>query len=205
MQRGDILHHVRRLGTLVDRQPRLGGVPVGDDRARLQRHTGVPSEDEISFHHGIGAGERGIDLTGVEVALESQVIAERGMNHRGCRIKRGAHVRHRLQRLVVDLNDFRGVFRHRAAGRHNGGTASPCQQTRSIAMACWAADLRPFRCDSTPTHGVITAASSLPVTTAMTPGMSLAAATSMPAILACAWGERRNTTCPMRGSSISLT
>ena len=49
-------------------------------------------------------------------------------------------------------------------------TASPCQQTRSIAMACWAADLRPFKCESTPTQGVMTAASSSPVTTAMTPG-----------------------------------
>ena len=52
-------------------------------------------------------------------------------------------------------------------------TASPCQQTRSIAIACCGADLRPFRCESTPTHGVMTAASSLPVTTAMTPGMRL--------------------------------
>ena len=39
-------------------------------------------------------------------------------------------------------------------------TASPCQQTRSIAMACCGADLRPFKCESTPTQGVMTAASS---------------------------------------------
>ena len=121
MERGDVLHHVRRLRALVDRQPRLGGVPVGDDRARLQRHAGVPSEDEIGFHHRIGAGERRIDLAGVEVALESQVVAERGMNHRGCRIERGAHVRHRFQFLVVNPDDFRGVLRHGAAGRHDGG------------------------------------------------------------------------------------
>ena len=83
MERGDVLHHVRRLRALVDRQPRLGGVPVGDHRARLQRHAGVPSEDEFGFHDLIGAGERRIDLAGIEVALESQIVAERGMNHRG--------------------------------------------------------------------------------------------------------------------------
>ena len=38
-------------------------------------------------------------------------------------------------------------------------TASPCQQTRSIAMACCGADFRPFKCESTPTQGVMTAAS----------------------------------------------
>ena len=54
MQRGDVLHHVRRLGALVDRQPRLGGVPVGDHRARLQRHAGVAPEDEFRFHHLVG-------------------------------------------------------------------------------------------------------------------------------------------------------
>ena len=60
-------------------------------------------------------------------------------------------------------------------------------------------------CDSTPTHGVMTAASSLPVTTAMTPGMRFAAAASIATMLACACGERRNTTCAIRGSSMSLT
>ena len=58
MQRRDVLHHVRRLGALVDRQPRLGGVPVGDHRARLQRHAGVPAEDEIRLHHLVGIGKR---------------------------------------------------------------------------------------------------------------------------------------------------
>ena len=37
-------------------------------------------------------------------------------------------------------------------------------------MACCGADLMPLRCVSTPTHGVITLASSAPVTTATTPG-----------------------------------
>ena len=69
----------------------------------------------------VGAGERRIDLAGVEVALEGQIVAERRMNHRRGRIERGAHVRYRLQLLVLDRDDFRGVLRHGAAGRHDGG------------------------------------------------------------------------------------
>jgi len=33
-------------------------------------------------------------------------------------------------------------------------TASPCQQARSIAIACWGGDLMPLRCPSTATHGL---------------------------------------------------
>ena len=46
-------------------------------------------------------------------------------------------------------------------------------------MACCGADLMPLRCVSTPTHGVMTLASSAPVTTAMTPGAFFAAAVSI--------------------------
>ena len=74
-----------------------------------------------------------------------------------------------------------------------------------MAMACCGADLRPLRCVSTPTQGVMTLASSAPVTTAMTPGDFFAAAASMLLILACACGERTNATCAMRGSTTSLT
>ena len=82
MQRGDVLHHVRRLGALIDRQPRLGGVPVGDHRARLQRHAGVAAEDEIRLDHLVGIGERLIDRAGVGAALEGEIVAERGMDDR---------------------------------------------------------------------------------------------------------------------------
>src|SRR6185312_6837787 len=67
------------------------------------------------------------------------------------------------------------------------------------------ADLMPFRCVSTPTHGVITFDSSAPVTTAMTPGAVLAWAASIFLMRAWACGERTNATWPMRGSTTSLT
>ena len=76
MEGRQVLHHVRRLRALVDRQPRLGGVPVGHDRARLQRHPGVPAKDEIRFHHLVGTCKCLVDRTGVKVTLEGEVVAE---------------------------------------------------------------------------------------------------------------------------------
>ena len=49
-------------------------------------------------------------------------------------------------------------------------TASPCQQARSIAIACCGGDLMPFRCASTATQGVQYSATARPSNTPMTPG-----------------------------------
>ena len=63
----------------------------------------------------------------------------------------------------------------------------------------------PLRWVSTPTQGVMTFASSAPVTTAMTPGAFFAAAVAIAVMRACACGERTKATCAMRGSVTSLT
>ena len=123
------------------------------------------------------------------------------MDHRRCFIERGFRVGDGGQRLVVDLRSARRRPRLRARLRATTAhTASPCQQARSMAMAYCGADLRPLRCVSTPTHGVMTFASSAPVTTATTPGAFFAAAVSMFLMRACACGERRKATCAMRGN-----
>ena len=57
MKGGNILHHMRRLGALVDRQPRLGDIPVGDHRAQLQGHAGVAAKEKIRLHHFVGIGK----------------------------------------------------------------------------------------------------------------------------------------------------
>ena len=77
MEGRDVLHHVRRLRALVDRQPRLGDVPVGDHGARLQRDAGMPAEDKFRFHHRVGIGKRPIDGADIELSLEGQVVAQR--------------------------------------------------------------------------------------------------------------------------------
>src|SRR4030081_3867678 len=111
---------MRRLRTLVDRQPLLCDVPVGYHRARLQRHPGVPPEDEIRLHHFVGAGKRRVDLTDVKVTLEGEIVTKGGMNDRRFRIKRGTHVRYRIELLVYDPDQFRSVLRDGTAGRHDG-------------------------------------------------------------------------------------
>ena len=120
MQRGDILHHVRRLGALVDGQPRLGGIPVGDHRARLQGHAGVAAEHEIRLDDLIATRRTPCRRRRHRAGARTQIVAERGMNDGGLRIERGAHVDHRLEFLVVDHDGFRRVFRRGPAGGDDG-------------------------------------------------------------------------------------
>jgi hypothetical protein len=121
MECGDVLHHVRGLGALIDRQPGLGDVPVGHHRARFKRNAGVSSEDEIRLDDLVGVCERLIDRAGVEVTLEGKVVAERGMDHGGLPIERGAHIGHRIQLLVFNRDGFRGILGDGPAFRHDGG------------------------------------------------------------------------------------
>ena len=74
MQRRDILHHVRRLGTLIDGQPRFRGVPVSHHRARLQCHAGVPSKDKLRLYNLVGVGKGLVNGAGVVISLEGQVV-----------------------------------------------------------------------------------------------------------------------------------
>ena len=76
MQRCDILHHVRRLCALIDRQPRLCRVPIRHHGTRLQRYAGVPSEHKFCFDHLVRFGESLVDGARIVIALESQVVAE---------------------------------------------------------------------------------------------------------------------------------
>ena len=147
MEGRDVLHHVRRLRALIDRQPLIGGIPVGYHRARLQRHAGMPAKDEIRLHHLVGIGECCVDGTGIEVALEGEIIAERRVNHRCFRIKRSAHVRHRFQFLVFNPHEFGCVLGHRATGCHDGGDglalpADPIDRDRMLRRRLEALQMR---------------------------------------------------------------
>ena len=65
-------------------------------------------------------GKGPIDLARIVIALKGQVVAERGMDD-GCRrIERGAHVRYRIELLIIDRDMLRGVLGRSAAGRHDG-------------------------------------------------------------------------------------
>ena len=116
-----VLHHVRRLGALIDGQALLALVPVGDNGARLGGDAGVAAEQEGGLHHRVGLGEglvRGADL---QLALEAEIVAELGLDHRRIGIERGFGIGNRRQFLVSDLHQLAAVFRLRARLRHHGG------------------------------------------------------------------------------------
>ena len=96
-----VQHHVRRLGAVIDGQALLAGIPVGDDRARLVGDAGVAAEHEGGLDHRVGLGEALVGIAGGVDALEAEVVADRGMDHRRRRIERGLGVGDGGERLVV--------------------------------------------------------------------------------------------------------
>ncbi len=175
-----VLHHVRRLRALIDGEPRLARVPIGDDGARLVAHSGVAAEPERRLDHRIGLGEALVWIPGVMRALEREIVAELGMDHRRAGIKRGLGVGDSGQLLVVTSTSSQASS---ASARERATTAPPPRPASRRApprSACCGADLMPLRWVSTPTQGVITLASSAPVTTAITPGAVFAAAATIP-------------------------
>ena len=105
-----ILRHVRRLRALIDRQALLARIPIGDDGARLVGHAGMAAEHEGGLHHRVGLGKTLVGIAGVERALESQIVAEFGMDHRRRRIERGFGVGDRGQHFVFNLDQRAGVL-----------------------------------------------------------------------------------------------
>ncbi len=88
-----VLHHVRRLRALVDGEALLARVPVGDDGARLVGDAGVAAEHEGRLDDLVGVGKALVGLAGLVPALEGEIVAERGMDHR--RRRRRARSRRR--------------------------------------------------------------------------------------------------------------
>ncbi len=115
-----VLHHVRRLRALVHRHALFARVPVGHDRARLVGNTGMTAEHEGGLDHRVGGGKRVIDLADVELALETEIVAERGMNHRSLAVERGFRIDYRRQFLVRHLDQFAAIFRLGARARDHG-------------------------------------------------------------------------------------
>ena len=79
MAREQDLGHVRRLSAVMERQPAVAGVVVGDDRAGFRRHAGMASEAEFAFDHPVGRIESGGGGAVLDEALVEPVGPERGM------------------------------------------------------------------------------------------------------------------------------
>ena len=94
-------------------QPALDPVVVGNRTTRLHRrrvHTGV---DDVLGDGHLGAGEHRVGrlrITGLPVeAVVVGLALEVGADHRGVGSQRLAHVDHRPQHFVVDVDEFESV------------------------------------------------------------------------------------------------
>ena len=116
----EILHHVRRLRALIDGQPRLGRVPIGDDGARLVGHAGMATEHERRFHDRIGQTESLVGIARDVRPLEGEVVAKLGMDDRRAVVERSLGVGHRRQLVVADLDELARVLRFCARARDHG-------------------------------------------------------------------------------------
>ena len=170
---------MRSLRALINGHPLLTFVPVGDDRARLVGHAGVTAEAERGLDHGVGFRERRVDSADVELALEAEIVTERGVNHRCLAVERDLRVGDRGKLFVIHFDQLAGILGLGAGVRdHRADSFTLPARALDGDRAC-GADFRPFRWVSTPTHGVMTFASSAPVTTAMTPGDFFAASVAI--------------------------
>ena len=120
LRREDLAHLERDLMRVMDGEQGNPGIELRHDGTRLERHAGLPREDEIVLDHDRRVAKCRIDVTDAEGVLEAE-IAGRAFMDRG-----RAHPRRRLdggdrrQLLPFDLDQLEGVLRERAAVRHHG-------------------------------------------------------------------------------------
>ena len=81
---------------------------------------GVAAEHEGGLDHGVGLVEALVRIAGDVHALEGEVVAELGMDHRRRRVERGFGVGDGGQFLVVDLDQLAGVLGLGARARDHG-------------------------------------------------------------------------------------
>ena len=115
-----VLHHVRRLGAVIDGEALLARIPIGDDGARFVGDAGVATEHEGRLHHRVGILEALVGIAGDVHALEREIVAELGMDDRRSGIERGFSVGDRRQFLVAHLHELARVLGLGAAARDHG-------------------------------------------------------------------------------------
>ena len=112
-----ILHLIRRLMRLVNSQHFRRRIVVGDDFARLQRHTGVSAEIEVLRHDMIRPTENVVDGTGLNGMRESEIAAEIIVDQRGARFERSGRIDHRGERFDLNSYFLRRIFGKRPCFR----------------------------------------------------------------------------------------
>ena len=106
----EVLELIRRLRRMVDGQAHLARVVIGDDRARLQRHGGMPAEAELLLHDMRRPGEDQLGAAGVDLSVEADVVSQAGRHQRGTRRAGGIDVGDGGQFLELDHHRLGRVF-----------------------------------------------------------------------------------------------
>ncbi len=117
----EVLHHVGRLRALIDGEPLLARIPVGDDGARLVGDAGVAAEHEGRLDHRVGRAETLVGIAGGERALEGEIVAQFGMDDRRRLVERRLGVGHGGKFFVFDLDQSAGILGERPRVRDDGG------------------------------------------------------------------------------------
>ena len=105
---------MRALGRGIERRAAAGRVVIADGVARLHRIDHDPVVEEIEADDARGLGERGVGrlgVAGVVVPVEHDVAGDMVEQLRRAGADRGFGVGHRRQRVVFDLDRFRGIAR----------------------------------------------------------------------------------------------
>ena len=86
----------------------------------LVADAGVAAEHEGGLDHLVGFGEALVGIARDMHALEGEVVAELGMDHRRLRIERGLRIGDGRELFVVDLDQLAAVLGLGAGARHHG-------------------------------------------------------------------------------------
>ena len=116
----DVLKLIRRLGCVMRGQPHFVRIEIGDDGARLHRHRRMAAEMEFLLDDMGGPGEQFVDIAGVDLAVEADVVAKLRRNHRGLGPACGIDIDHRWQFLIFNDHGFRRVLSQRATVGDDG-------------------------------------------------------------------------------------
>ena len=116
-----VAQQARTLRGRTQRQLSYAGIVLGQAAAALHAHRGVAPKPEPPVHAQRGPGEGGVDVTAREFARQQHVGASLVMQRDGLGSGGLDRIVRHGQRLVLDLDPFRGVFGHVAAFRHHHG------------------------------------------------------------------------------------
>src|SRR6185437_346193 len=182
------------------------------DRAACLHGEGVEAiVEELELRHMRRLGEGRVD--GIDIAHaqgEAGVVGRFGIDLRRALLYRIARAHHRRQHLVVDIDELGRIPRTRLAvgDDQRNALADIAHLVDRQGIVLGAMALRTAEILGIASGLMVpspSAAQSLPVSTATTPGAASAAVLSIARILAWACGEKRNTPCAWRGKSISAT